>query len=356
MNRLKKRFLTYVYALFSIAAVTFSVLRTSKGNVPIVYLLGTPAHANLGDQAIAYAERKFMEVHASNLPVVEVRLISKKIFNIQIRMLKRFIKHSDIIIGHGGGNMGDQYPIEEFARLSIIESFKDNKVIIFPQTIFYRDVPEANQMLESVKQAYSEHSNLTLIAREKESFATMRRLFPKNNIVLAPDIVLSLCEQRDDITRSGAMTCLRSDVEKSLSTSADKKIINILKDRFEKVNVSDTVSEDFKIITDRMRGKRLVHKWNEFRNAEIVVTDRLHGMIFAAITGTPCVVFSNYNHKVTGTYKDWLSSIESIRLCSDVESLSNDIENVIRLAKKPANDLYEKYMPVLLAEIMEKRS
>ena len=34
---------------------------------------------------------------------------------------------------------------------------------------------------------------------------------------------------------------------------------------------------------------------SEIGKRKVVVTDRLHGMIFCAITGTPCVVFSNYN-------------------------------------------------------------
>ena len=34
-------------------------------------------------------------------------------------------------------------------------------------------------------------------------------------------------------------------------------------------------------------------------------TDRLHGMIFAFITGTPAIVFSNNNHKIEGAY-EWI--------------------------------------------------
>ncbi|MFB8735822.1 polysaccharide pyruvyl transferase family protein [Bacillus sp. SL00103] len=32
--------------------------------------------------------------------------------------------------------------------------------------------------------------------------------------------------------------------------------------------------------------------------AQVVVTDRLHGMIFCAITKTPCVVLRSFDHKV----------------------------------------------------------
>ena len=50
----------------------------------------------------------------------------------------------------------------------------------------------------------------------------------------------------------------------------------------------------------------------EFCGAELLITDRLHGMVFAALTGTPCIVFSNYNHKVKGTY-EWIKYLPYIR-------------------------------------------
>lgn len=46
-------------------------------------------------------------------------------------------------------------------------------------------------------------------------------------------------------------------------------------------------------------------QFDRFRKSEIVFTDRLHGMIFSAITGTPCIAFPNVSHKVKGVY-DWV--------------------------------------------------
>ena len=63
-------------------------------------------------------------------------------------------------------------------------------------------------------------------------------------------------------------------------------------------------------------------KLQEFADAEFVITDRLHGMVFAAITETPCIVFSNYNQKVKGTY-EWISCLPYIKYARDVrDSLS----------------------------------
>ncbi len=42
---------------------------------------------------------------------------------------------------------------------------------------------------------------------------------------------------------------------------------------------------------DRM--EELNSKFAEFLSSGLVITDRLHGMIFAAITGTPCIALDN---------------------------------------------------------------
>ena len=44
---------------------------------------------------------------------------------------------------------------------------------------------------------------------------------------------------------------------------------------------------------------------NSFGNRKLIITDRLHGMIFSAITNTPCIALANSTGKVKGVY-DWI--------------------------------------------------
>ena len=48
------------------------------------------------------------------------------------------------------------------------------------------------------------------------------------------------------------------------------------------------------------REEELKRKFNEFKSAKLVVTDRLHGMVFAAITGTNCIVINSKSPKNEG--------------------------------------------------------
>ena len=71
-------------------------------------------------------------------------------------------------------------------------------------------------------------------------------------------------------------------------------------------------------------------KIQEFLGSKLVITDRLHGMIFAAITETPCIALSNYNHKVIGTY-DWISYLPYISFADSIDDAIELIPKMLRI-------------------------
>ena len=84
----------------------------------------------------------------------------------------------------------------------------------------------------------------------------------------------------------------------------------------------DTVGEKK---TRETRREGLKEFFDQLRRAEIVVTDRLHGMIFCALTGVPCIALDNSYRKVSGAY-DWLKPLEYIHYIKDVSELDKWIE------------------------------
>ena len=103
--------------------------------------------------------------------------------------------------------------------------------------------------------------------------------------------------------------------------------------------------------------KYLVDKFNEildlFGRYKLVVTDRLHGMIFSFITETPCIAMRNYNHKVESFY-EWFDNVEYISLAenvNDVENMAKKFENVNLL--KP-HEIFEKEFDKLKEIINDK--
>lgn len=68
------------------------------------------------------------------------------------------------------------------------------------------------------------------------------------------------------------------------------------------------------------RNDELDKIWTAFKKAELVITDRLHGMIFCYITKTPCLVFQNNNHKVKGSYQ-WIKEKSNIKLIENFSEI-----------------------------------
>jgi pyruvyl transferase EpsI len=76
------------------------------------------------------------------------------------------------------------------------------------------------------------------------------------------------------------------------------------------------------------RKQAVEEKLREFASAQLVITDRLHGMVFCAITGTPCVVVNSRSPKVLGCY-EWIRELPYIHILGeecDLEKIYNAIK------------------------------
>lgn len=264
-----------------------------------VYLIGTPTYPNLGDHAIAVAEIKYLK---SNLPNYRIHEITDEDYYAHFFCLKQTICKEDKIILQGGGNMGIQYYSHEKIRQHVVKHFPNNKIVIFPQSADYGTGSKGRRKMMKTVRIFRKHKDLHIIAREKYSYTILNKYFKDINIILVPDIVLTLDKQNSYTERESIILCLREDCERKLSNKAR----NRLKECFaQKKNVLELDMTLDSRIEANERIYRLEERWKLFQTARYVVTDRLHGMIFSIITGTPCIVFENYNHKIKGVY-EWL--------------------------------------------------
>lgn len=298
-----------------------SYSKLQKKNDEKEYILfGTPIHGNIGDQAITIAENKLLkDIGIKNV----FEIISPKIDELS-KILKNIISEKTILMVHGGGFLGNQWIKEQKRVENVIETFPNNKIVIFPQTVFFTDNNEGKLAEEKAKTVFSSHKNLVICAREKRSYSLMKELFKNAKIILVPDIVLYLDEFKTNNVREGILLCLRSDPEAKLKNDDRKEIYDTASRYDNNIKWTDTVINEM-ILQDE-REKYLHEKLEEFSKSKLVITDRLHGMIFAAMTKTPCIVMGNYNHKVKGVY-EWISDLQYVKY---IDSL-NDIENAIKL-------------------------
>lgn len=312
-----------------------------KSEKPKIFLMDVPTYTNLGDQAIAYSELKFIKDNVDGYEVVEVL---GPVLKLHISLLKKYIKKEDILILIGGGNFGDEYQSIEDNRLNILDIFRNNKICIFPQTIYYNDNERGKIALKKMKAVLENRDNVLLITRENYSFEFAKQNF-SCRIALCPDIVLYLSLLKNRKERKGVLLCLRSDKEKKLDYL--NNIVEYLQKKSINYVITDTWLE--KSFRFKYREKILKEKWNQFSEFKLVITDRLHGMIFSVITNTPCIVMPNYNHKIYSFYNTWFKDYDYVRFLDDSNFLSRDIEEMLNidLEKIDFKNYKEQYLPIL---------
>lgn len=303
-----------------------------------ILLAGVPYHGNIGDSAIYCAERKFIE---DNFKDYEFHHISEQGLFRCIDKVAKYYNKEDVIFMHGGGNMGNVYLWHEEIRRQAIKVFKDNKIIIFPQTIHFENNEDAIKEAKKTKDIYNSHKNLTVIAREEESFGIMKEYFPNNNIILTPDIVTYLDKTEPKRTRNGSLLVMRDDKEINMNQSGMEKIRNVVEKNYSNIIYTDTHLRYDKAEIYHQRLETLENKLDEFRKAEIVITDRLHGMIFSAITSTPCIALGNFNHKIESSVK-WFESFKYIKFANNVEQVEKYIEELRNLDKVRYDNSFAK--------------
>jgi pyruvyl transferase EpsI len=304
----------------------------------VIYLLLSTDYSNLGDHAMTYTQKLKLTERYPHSQIIEV-LVGDTLKH--LNYIEKIIKKDDVITLKGGGNIGLEYFREELYRREIINRFKNNRIIIFPQTVYFPNTYIGKREFEKTRNIFMGNSNLYLFTRDQPSYNQLRDDL-NSRIFLVPDTVLLLDDIESDLIRSGAMTAMRSDVEGKYSTEQKSELIELLEKYYGKVKIADTTTEYPIPIIERE--KELQKNWNLFLSSEIVVTDRLHGMIFAAITKTPCIVFNTYNHKLIGQY-EWLKHLEYIKFIDfdliEVEKLIEEIKGTgIKINERKR---YEEY-------------
>ncbi|MBQ9118860.1 MAG: glycosyltransferase [Lachnospiraceae bacterium] len=322
--RLAKKAVKKVKARFT-TPYDFSL---SAGKTKRLVAFELPCFDNLGDHAIAYAIQAYLEAFVQRHPEYQLFVIDGWKTPEVIPSLKKQISAEDVIFCQGGGNMGSLYPFAEEFRNKVLRAFGKNKIIVFPQTIYLSEDEQGRKTAEEMKKVYSACKDLTIFARDHRSAEIMKAMF-SNPVVEMVDIVVSLdkgnlnTEARKDI-----LLCLRSDKESALNSKQKQQLYEIAKKNAKQVRVTDTIAA--KELQMEERESVLLEKWATFAKARLVITDRLHGMIFSLITKTPCIVLGNNHHKVYETYRT-LAKCDYLYYCENIEAVEqflNGMDNI----------------------------
>lgn len=290
-----------------------------------IWLICAADYGNLGDHAIAEAEHTFFRerFHTGllELPCVEERSVYAH--------AKKQIQPSDLLVITGGGFLGSLWFDTECKVRKILKEFSGNPTIILPQTLYWGN---SEQQKEQTRKIYAEHEGpLVLCARDAVTEQEMQRSYPECNIIAAPDMVLSQdwSEYFQEQKRHGALLCLKAEDDKESILSAEERTY------LERLG-QELCGESFFCSTsidgyfDQTERRALLSdRLQAFAGSQLVITDRLHGLLFAVITGTPCVALNNCNHKVRATF-EWVKTVKNVRFAGSPDQAARSAESVLQ--------------------------
>ncbi len=274
---------------------------------PRAYIVATPTHANLGDQAQLMCLEKWIKENypAHKLVRIPISLIAAHVVLVSgylraavrcvltIGAMRLFSRKNDIIFGHSGYFFIDHHSgWYSFARLA--KALPQTKVVIMPQTVNFMNPVIRN----AAAQVFDDHPDVTIICRDEVSLGKAKEMFSKCRLLLYPDVVTSLIGSRSKVegSRNGILFCLRNDVESHYRREAVDELaarLNIARTEF-----SDTTI-DADAWTIRHEKERLIWEYIDYMASfDVVVTDRYHGTIFSLIAETPVVVVDSADHKL----------------------------------------------------------
>ncbi len=319
----------FLYRPIGILKTLLKANRRMKNSidVPRLFLLNIPSHRNLGDHLISIAEQEFLKDY---FPEREVILVTSADLYYSIRFALWDVCDSDVLCVTGGGFMGSLYD-EENRFLKIIKRYPNNKIVFFPQTIYYFQTDDGEKQIRTASWIYQSHHSLYVAARDQSTYDLLvNRLMPeaKERAFLVPDMALyKHCPQEQ--MRNGVIWCLRDDAE---VVDSNDSVVDNIKSCLSNLDLEQRYTDTYVSYSVAMQDEtqEVNNKLKEISSAKLVITDRLHGMIMSIITDTPVIALNNVSGKVGQAYKVWFKDIPFVRFVESASEVPSAIEELLK--------------------------
>lgn len=311
------------------------------------WLFLTADYCNLGDHAIAKATKAFFKNHYG-LILIEVPM---RTMHELLPFVKERVSSEDILFITGGGFIGSIWFDGELELREIVEMFPNNKIIVLPQSMCWEEGSEVEKQ-KSIT-LYQNHGDMIFCARDKATFKEMKKDYHFAEIKLLPDLVMA--EQyalfSDPVLkREGTLLVIRQDKESAMSEEDKEKVRQWAAEIKSPVIEIENHSENYKDVLFWERDEELKKLFKLYASAELVITDRLHGMIFSALSGTPCVAIDSATHKVKNTHK-WIKDVKNIAVVKNVKQLPRKTKKVLKvgpLSWRVRQEDFKRYFDIIL--------
>ncbi|MBT9262725.1 polysaccharide pyruvyl transferase family protein [Lactobacillus sp. MYD3] len=307
--------------------VIWKALCSKLLNKPVIYFFGLATYGNIGDIAISIASEAFILQNSKRVLITINDSVSVRL----AKVLRHFVTENDCVVFQGGGNMGNIYQIIESERENVFREFNHTNAlqIQLPSSVNFNAIDEKDEDLNLI------YDKVHVFTREAASYAEANKL-SLGMRYLVPDIVFSLANtmpglfsnvfKEKDSKIKRILVIRRQDEERVISEGFDQLVSSLRVNSDFDVTFTDTVIEvpNLSVRTDEFRKKLLSAKLSEIEKADIVITDRLHGMILALLSKIPVVAFDNSTHKIRSTCRQWLKDYPDLYFLESNQSVNVD--------------------------------
>lgn len=343
-NKTAQKLFELLFIFKTITLLLINYKRHSRSKSEGTILLGLiPTHQNLGDYALYLSALQFIKDFYPNHTILELTILEmpNKIFEFRNSMNS----NTDLVFLIGGGNMGSRYLIEEFNRQVIFYVFRDFKRIQLPQSSSYENNLKGKLILKISQLIFQLNKDKILItSRDEKSFHFFKSKF-NTKVLFFPDTVLYLKFSNNSPRTEKVLYCIRDDEESKFNSQERKKIKKIIHDKFSCVENFDTINKDTNCSNEVAFDKLI----NNISTSKLVITDRLHGVIFAFITNTNVIALPTCDHKLIDFF-NWIKDFETTNFVSNITELEN-LLNRIQFANFKNSNVFESNFKQLKNEI-----
>lgn len=287
-----------------------SILEPLLEGCDSVALFDFPKHDNVGDLAIWLGEVQLIE-----------RVLGKRVIAVEHGQAQHLPElDSDIpVLLHGGGNLGDIWPLHEVFRQSVITRYPANRIILLPQSILFstREKLAESALMTTI------HPDLHICVRDLDSVTDASVMTPAERVYLCPDMALTLGPiERKVYPTSDILILQRSDKESANFGAMPEGVEScdwIGTEPTFLYRLADALDNSYARYPNRLAfllplrawlykrlaQEHLVRGCNLLSKGKVVVTDRLHAHILCSLLGIPHIVLDNSYGKIDRFRKTW---------------------------------------------------
>lgn len=282
-------------------------------------LLDVPYYTNIGDTLIWEGTKHFLK-----------EIPHKCLYTASVETYRyRPLPPDTVILLQGGGNFGDLWRRHQDLRLEVVKAYPNNRIIILPQTIFYKD----NFVFEADAKIFNSHKDLHICARDTGSLNFLQKALTCN-LLLVPDMAFCISSKllKKYSKKEGERTLFlkRNDPE-----FCEYDFNSYITENRSMLDICDwpTMEQQFKakayldkllwhkeqigripdIYADWVFRPHQVKKGVEFVSQyKKVYTTRLHVAILSLLLDKETVFFDNSYGKNSSFYDTWLADVKGI--------------------------------------------